>query len=141
VPYLLNVLPGLLVVVALIVLGVVFGPRAGAARGRMWAGIGVLTLAEVTSVVWSLLFPYLYDLVESAAGYGVLASVYGVARTVVYLVGVALLVSAVALGRQETVGYSPDPNRPGAPPTGYGSPPPQPGPGSPSPPGDSPYIR
>jgi hypothetical protein len=138
VPYVWNLLPGLLVVVALIALGAVFGPRAGAARPRMWAGIAVLALAEVTSIVWTLLFPYLYDLVESAAGYGVLSSVYGIIRTLVYLIGVALLVSAVALGRQQQVAYPVDPNRPGARPTGYGSTPPQPGSGSP---GDSPYTR
>lgn len=134
-PYLWNLLPGLLVVAVLIALGAVFGPRAGAARGRLWAGLGVLVVTEVTSIVWTLAFPYLYDLFDSASDYGALAAVYGIVRTVLYLLGVALIVSAVVLGRQHGSGYSLDPNRPGAPPTGYGTTTPYPGPGAPTSPG------
>lgn len=117
----LLVLP-LLLIAALVVIGVVLGPRAGAGRGRMWLGLGILIVLQALSPLWSLSIPFLAQ--SDPASIGAASTAYGLVTGIAHVVAIAVLASAATVGRAPQTGYL-DPTAPGAPPrpgyqgTGY----------------------
>lgn len=107
----------LLVIVGLVIIGSVFSRRAGAASARMWMGLGLLALLQLLSIVWTYALPsFAY---RGMMSLGALSVAYGLISAVVFLAAIAVLASAVVVGRgPQHAGYL-DPSRPGAPPTAY----------------------
>lgn len=86
---LVQAAPGLLVIAALLVVGVVLGRRTGAGRSRVWAGLGLLIATQCATQAYALMVP----LVAAEVGLRSVAAV----NAVVNLVGGALFVTAVVL--------------------------------------------
>jgi hypothetical protein len=107
-------------VAALAVIGTVMAPKAGAARGRLWLGIGLMLAGAVVSLLWSFAYPSMLGGPGfNASTYGMIAAAINILSTLLSLAGVAVLASAATVGRSP-VGPV-DPSRPGAPPSGYGT--------------------
>lgn len=112
----------LLIIAGLVVIGIVLGPRAGAGRGRMWLGLGILIVLQALSPLWSLSIPFLAQ--SDPASIGVLSTAYGVVAGIAHVAAIAVLASAATVGRAPRTGYL-DASAPGAPPrhgyqgTGY----------------------
>lgn len=111
---LLNALPTLLMLVALVVIGVVFAPKAGPARGRLWAGLIVLMVNAALSAGWNLAWIYIVRSVEAGQSLGIVSWISSFLFTALLVLGVALLASAVVMARTPVVGYPL--GDPGAPP-------------------------
>lgn len=131
--------------IALVIIGVVMAPKAGPARGRMWLGLVLMLAGSIIGLIWQALltlpafFGSIYDNLGGPAGFGVVSAIIGVITSAFYIAGVAVLASAVVLGRQ-MIG-SLDPNRPGAAPTAYqGTGYPTSQPQKPHEPGSNPYA-
>lgn len=127
------VLP-VLIIAALVVIGVVLAPRAGAGRGRMWAGLTVLIVVQVLSPIWQLTW---VQIIAATSGPGRITTIsamqvgYAIFSGLLSLVGIALLASAATIGRDQ--GFVP-PAYPGAPPGSAGGSPYVTGPDQPAPP-------
>lgn len=108
--------------IALVIIGVVMAPKAGPARGRMWLGLVLMLAGSIISLIWQALLVQhqVWEAMRSSlgvAGFGVISGVIGIVSSALFIAGVAVLASAVVMGRQP-IG-SLDPNRPGAAPTSY----------------------
>ena len=113
----------ILVMAAFAVIGVVWAPKAGRAKGRIWLGLVLLIVSAFLGLVWqavlTLFVPSIYDSLGGAAGVGLVSGVTSIITSGLSIAGVAVIVSAVALNQQPT-GYL-DPTQPGTPPVGqYG---------------------
>lgn len=112
--YLAQFLLPTLAIVALVVIGVAFGPRAGAAKARMWLGLGLIIAVQALSAIWSIAFIQL----ASSIGFrffGPVNALWSIVSLTLLVTGVGVLVSAVVIGQRSSLGYL-DPSRPGAPP-------------------------
>lgn len=105
------------VIAGLVVIGAVFSRRAGAASGRIWAGIVIVIVLQLLGPLWVLIIPSLFD---SAVSFGLVSSIYGIVTSLATLAAIAVLASAATVGRAQGAGYL-DPSRPGAPPSTYPS--------------------
>ncbi|WP_420115215.1 hypothetical protein [Pseudactinotalea sp.] len=108
--------------IALVIIGVVMAPKAGPARGRMWLGLVLMLVGSVIGLIWqaALTMPqFFHSMIDSLGhpAFGAISAVISVITSGFFIAGVAVLASAVVLGRH-AVG-SLDPNRPGAAPTTY----------------------
>jgi hypothetical protein len=116
--YLAQFLLPTLAIVALVVIGVAFGPRAGAAKGRMWLGLGLIIAVQALSAIWAIAYIQL----ASSIGFrffGPVNALWSIVSLALLVAGVGVLVSAVVIGQRSSLGYL-DPSRPGAPPVaGY----------------------
>lgn len=108
----LSAIPTVLIAIALIAIGAVIGPRAGVARNRMWVGIAILLIGQLLSLIWVFL-PMLIVQSSNIDVLGVVSSLYGLISGAVFVAGVAVLASAIALAQRSGFGYL-DPSRPGA---------------------------
>lgn len=106
------VLP-LLFAVALLVIGIVLGPRAGAGRTRMWVGLCILIAIELLAPLWALAIPSLVD--SDIATIGAIGATYSAVLGILRIVGIGMLASAAVVGRTPQARYL-DPMNPGAPP-------------------------
>lgn len=128
-----NLIVPLLSIVALVVIGVVFGPRAGAGRGRLGAALILLVVVQLLSGGFAVALPFLAHEAESVASVGLISGLFTLLTSIGFVAAVALLASAVALAARHPGGL--DLSNPGAPPSGYT------GTGYPPAGGGSPYVN
>jgi len=107
-----------LAIVALVVIGVAFAPRAGAAKGRMWLGLSLVIAVQALSAFWTVAYFQLASNIGFSS-FGLVSALWSVFSLVLLVAGVGVLASAVALSQRSSLG-SLDPGRQGAPPVaGY----------------------